>query len=241
METGDLAVHGHEVYPSDVPSLSYPSGCRRPGPRGGDTGAGPRAEPAELSRQARIGWREPPFAGAPRRSARLRRHERTERPSPTCPTIAPGRASSTATRSPSKGADSKCEACGHDEWVVSQNQFLLQALQPTGGARAGRGRGGGGGLLQPLRADPHARDDDPRERPRLPRGVAGGHRLRAARASRWPPARRPRCARWPPPRGASARAARVPAPRCRRATLVSASSGISATPTPAATRPCTVW
>ena len=26
METGDLAVHGHEVYPSDVPSLSYPSG-----------------------------------------------------------------------------------------------------------------------------------------------------------------------------------------------------------------------
>ena len=26
METGDLAVHGHEVYPSDVPSLGYPSG-----------------------------------------------------------------------------------------------------------------------------------------------------------------------------------------------------------------------
>ena len=26
MEEGDLAVHGHEVYPSDVPSLSYPSG-----------------------------------------------------------------------------------------------------------------------------------------------------------------------------------------------------------------------
>ena len=26
METGDLAVHGHEVYPSDVPSLSFPSG-----------------------------------------------------------------------------------------------------------------------------------------------------------------------------------------------------------------------
>jgi Amt family ammonium transporter len=26
METGDLAVHGHEVYPSDIPSLSYPSG-----------------------------------------------------------------------------------------------------------------------------------------------------------------------------------------------------------------------
>ena len=23
METGDLAVHGHEVYPSDVPSLGY--------------------------------------------------------------------------------------------------------------------------------------------------------------------------------------------------------------------------
>ncbi len=26
METGDLAVHGHEVYPSDVPSLGYPDG-----------------------------------------------------------------------------------------------------------------------------------------------------------------------------------------------------------------------
>jgi hypothetical protein len=26
METGDLAVHGHEVYPSDIPSLGYPSG-----------------------------------------------------------------------------------------------------------------------------------------------------------------------------------------------------------------------
>ncbi len=27
METGDLAVHGHEVYPSDVPSLAFPSGA----------------------------------------------------------------------------------------------------------------------------------------------------------------------------------------------------------------------
>jgi Amt family ammonium transporter len=27
MEQGDLAVHGHEVYPSDVPSLSFPSGA----------------------------------------------------------------------------------------------------------------------------------------------------------------------------------------------------------------------
>ena len=26
METGDIAVHGHEVYPSDVPSLGYPAG-----------------------------------------------------------------------------------------------------------------------------------------------------------------------------------------------------------------------
>src|SRR5262249_44945019 len=29
MEEGDLAVHGHEVYPSDVPSLAYPSGATR--------------------------------------------------------------------------------------------------------------------------------------------------------------------------------------------------------------------
>ncbi len=27
METGDIAVHGHEVYPSDVPSLGYPHGA----------------------------------------------------------------------------------------------------------------------------------------------------------------------------------------------------------------------
>jgi ammonium transporter, Amt family len=27
LETGDIAVHGHEVYPSDVPSLGYPSGA----------------------------------------------------------------------------------------------------------------------------------------------------------------------------------------------------------------------
>ena len=27
METGDIAVHGHEVYPSDVPSLGYPDGA----------------------------------------------------------------------------------------------------------------------------------------------------------------------------------------------------------------------
>jgi ammonium transporter, Amt family len=26
MEMGDLAIHGHEVYPSDIPSLGYPSG-----------------------------------------------------------------------------------------------------------------------------------------------------------------------------------------------------------------------
>jgi hypothetical protein len=38
-----------------------------------------------------------------------------------------------------KDADSKCEACGHDQWVVSQNQFLLQALQPTGGLVPGQG------------------------------------------------------------------------------------------------------
>ena len=43
MEEGDLAVHGHEVYPSDVPSLGYPGGIPAfiPAPAGG---AGP-AEP----------------------------------------------------------------------------------------------------------------------------------------------------------------------------------------------------
>jgi Amt family ammonium transporter len=33
MEEGDLAVHGHEVYPSDVPSLSFPSGVPPAPPR----------------------------------------------------------------------------------------------------------------------------------------------------------------------------------------------------------------
>jgi Amt family ammonium transporter len=37
MEEGDLAVHGHEVYPSDVPSLGYPGGIPgwTPAPAGG--------------------------------------------------------------------------------------------------------------------------------------------------------------------------------------------------------------
>ena len=30
MEAGDIAVHGHEVYPSDVPSLGYPAGAPAP-------------------------------------------------------------------------------------------------------------------------------------------------------------------------------------------------------------------
>jgi hypothetical protein len=30
MEIGDIAVHGHEVYPSDVPSLGYPDGVAAP-------------------------------------------------------------------------------------------------------------------------------------------------------------------------------------------------------------------
>jgi hypothetical protein len=32
MEMGDLAVHGHEVYPSDIPSLGFPSGIPAPPP-----------------------------------------------------------------------------------------------------------------------------------------------------------------------------------------------------------------
>ena len=32
MEEGDIAVHGHEVYPSDVPSLGYPAGVPQPAP-----------------------------------------------------------------------------------------------------------------------------------------------------------------------------------------------------------------
>jgi ammonium transporter, Amt family len=32
MEMGDLAVHGHEVYPSDIPSLAFPSGAPAPVP-----------------------------------------------------------------------------------------------------------------------------------------------------------------------------------------------------------------
>jgi ammonium transporter, Amt family len=41
MEEGDLAVHGHEVYPSDVPSLTYPSGvaAAKPAAPAGGTSA----------------------------------------------------------------------------------------------------------------------------------------------------------------------------------------------------------
>lgn len=40
MEEGDLAVHGHEVYPSDVPSLSFPSGGYTPPARPVPEGSG---------------------------------------------------------------------------------------------------------------------------------------------------------------------------------------------------------
>jgi Amt family ammonium transporter len=35
MEIGDIAVHGHEVYPSDVPSLGFPAGVSQPAPAAG--------------------------------------------------------------------------------------------------------------------------------------------------------------------------------------------------------------
>jgi Amt family ammonium transporter len=35
MEIGDIAVHGHEVYPSDVPSLGFPAGVSQPAPVAG--------------------------------------------------------------------------------------------------------------------------------------------------------------------------------------------------------------
>jgi Amt family ammonium transporter len=35
MEVGDIAVHGHEVYPSDVPSLGYPAGVPAAAPAAG--------------------------------------------------------------------------------------------------------------------------------------------------------------------------------------------------------------
>ncbi len=41
MEIGDVAEHGHEVYPSDVPSLGYPNGI----PGAVPAGAGAPATP----------------------------------------------------------------------------------------------------------------------------------------------------------------------------------------------------
>jgi Amt family ammonium transporter len=37
MEIGDTAVHGHEVYPSDVPSLGFPNGVPEVAPGAGQT------------------------------------------------------------------------------------------------------------------------------------------------------------------------------------------------------------
>jgi ammonia channel protein AmtB len=39
MEIGDTAEHGHEVYPSDIPSLGYPNGVPGVGSGAGQTGA----------------------------------------------------------------------------------------------------------------------------------------------------------------------------------------------------------
>jgi hypothetical protein len=41
MEMGDLAVHGHEVYPSDIPSLGFPSGYPPPAVAAPSGGAPP--------------------------------------------------------------------------------------------------------------------------------------------------------------------------------------------------------
>jgi ammonia channel protein AmtB len=41
MEMGDLAVHGHEVYPSDIPSLGFPSGVPAAAPAASGGGAPP--------------------------------------------------------------------------------------------------------------------------------------------------------------------------------------------------------
>ncbi|HEY2602653.1 MAG TPA: hypothetical protein VGI67_13935 [Thermoleophilaceae bacterium] len=38
-----------------------------------------------------------------------------------------------------KGAVHKCEACGKDRWVISQSQFLLQALSSSGTIVPGQG------------------------------------------------------------------------------------------------------
>jgi hypothetical protein len=45
MEMGDLAEHGHEVYPSDIPSLGYPSGVPAFTPAPGGAGPATASEP----------------------------------------------------------------------------------------------------------------------------------------------------------------------------------------------------
>jgi len=42
MEMGDIAIHGHEVYPSDIPSLGFPAGIPQPAPT---TAASPAPAP----------------------------------------------------------------------------------------------------------------------------------------------------------------------------------------------------
>ena len=59
MEQGDIAVHGHEVYPSDVPSLGYPDGYPSPpAPTPGAPPRRPRAVPPDAVRN-----RPRPFPG----------------------------------------------------------------------------------------------------------------------------------------------------------------------------------
>ena len=51
MEIGDTAEHGHEVYPSDVPSLGYPNGIP-----GMASGAGQRERADRRSVTKRRSW-----------------------------------------------------------------------------------------------------------------------------------------------------------------------------------------
>ena len=59
LEIGDTAEHGHEVYPSDVPSLGYPNGIP-----GIASGAGQSARSSGLGKATQAG-RYRPESGAP--------------------------------------------------------------------------------------------------------------------------------------------------------------------------------
>ncbi len=171
MEMGDLAVHGHEVYPSDIPSLGFPSGAPAAVPAAaGGGGAAPQARaPQSRGSQGRYAFCDPRVLQAT--DWQIERNPMSPRSS--SPTTAP---TTTATRSRSAACSQATPAASlelayvrHAQEVESGRERLAEqeadALLQTGAGVLGQPRHPAPRRGQRLDARRPARPRAGRERP----------------------------------------------------------------------------